>query len=518
MGMAPAGHGRSEEQLLEAWESRCRAEGAAHHCGGAEASSLVRALDSALRVGTHTPELGRAARNWGSRFATPVEALSACLQLRDVLASAFVEAAGSRAASAPALGWVFDQVNMEVVDAASANLRSVARIDALTGCANRRALDEELVHTLAHARRSGLDVALAALDLDGLKVINDTKGHPAGDAALVSLVEALRGALRKADTLYRTGGDEFVVVAPFTDEVGARSLMQRAGHMGGPSFSWGVASTASGSSPGWDGPLEVEAAALLAAADADLYARRRARRREQIRARRKRRAAVVASVAASATVTSGAVWAATLSGAPSGLSAQRSNIGPPGQRSARAYADGPLKLHDGAPMDTGSAVSAAKAPARATGSSGQPMVSSVTTSTAPSPRTPGPVTTTNPVVPSVSVVSVVRSDTPLPSSGPPSPAPPVVPHVTPEVPPPPPPAPDGPPTPNGPPTPKGPPPRGDGHGRGPDAGSTLAGPLVRESSAPGQGHHGPPETRPVHGHGPGQGPGNGQGHGHGPGH
>jgi len=316
--MGSAGRERSERELLGAWERRCEAEGTAHHCTGPEASALALALDRAVQRGAHSPELGRAARNWGRRFATPVEAVSAVLQLRDAIA----EGAGPGALAHPdRLALVFDQVVMEVVDAASANLRNVARIDALTGCANRRALDEELVHTLASARRTGMDLSVAALDLDGLKVINDTDGHPAGDAALVSLVDALRRALRKADTLYRTGGDEFVVVAPFTDDEGVRSLMRRAEQMGGPRFSWGVASTAT-RGPGAAGTLESEAAALLAAADQDLYARRRARRREEAWARRKRRAAVVASVAASAGVTSGAVWAATLGGAPAGLSAQ----------------------------------------------------------------------------------------------------------------------------------------------------------------------------------------------------
>jgi GGDEF domain-containing protein len=413
--MAPAGRDGSEDrcrQLLDSWERRCRGQGPSEYCSGDDAFFLVTALNSALTLGVHTPELGRAARTWGAQFGIPADALSAIFHLRDALVS-FAED-GHRPATvwAPTLAWVFDQVIMEVVDAASANLRSAARIDALTGCANRRALDEELVRTLASARRSGLDMALAVLDLDGLKTINDTKGHPAGDAALVSLVEALRSALRKADTLYRTGGDEFVVLAPFTDAAGAQSLMRRAEQLGGPPFSWGVAGTtsaafaahlrelspavpgageaalASGGTGGGDHSLESEAAALLATADTDLYARRRARRRDQLRARRRRRAAVVASVAASASVTSGAVLAA-ISGSPSRLSAQ----GPSGARTSPSGGGtggtggggvGRLFFHSGSPLQTSTPPTSkthAASSGSASGAAHAPVLSTVSTAT-----------------------------------------------------------------------------------------------------------------------------------------
>ena len=68
---------------------------------------------------------------------------------------------------------VIDQLMLESVDAAAGSLRASARIDPLTGCANRRALQEELPHAVASARRSGLDVSLAMIDLDGLKRVND---------------------------------------------------------------------------------------------------------------------------------------------------------------------------------------------------------------------------------------------------------------------------------------------------------------------------------------------------------
>ncbi|HUY62892.1 MAG TPA: GGDEF domain-containing protein, partial [Acidimicrobiales bacterium] len=293
---SPSGSLDRRRQLLVAWEQQCRARGSSSDvegCSGADGLFLVTALSMALRRGTSTPELGRAARTWGSRFATPVEALSTLAMLRD----AVLTTAGDEPQAVPVrpevLHRVFDQVSLEAVDASSSNLRSAARSDPLTGCANRRALEEDLTRAVAGARRSHLDVAVAVVDLDGLKQINDTDGHAAGDAALVALVASMRRALREADTLYRTGGDEFVVVAPFTDGAGAMALMRRAERAGGPSFSWGVASLAEADLGTADSQFpddaSADAAALLESADADLYDRRRSTRRAVAEAARKRR-------------------------------------------------------------------------------------------------------------------------------------------------------------------------------------------------------------------------------------
>ena len=294
----PAGHNDRRRELLTAWERRCRARSAAEHCSGADALFLVTALSNALRTSSETPELGRAARTWGARFSAPVEALAALTMLRDALTELSEDSPAGLPVPLAVLNRVFDQATMEAVDAASGNLRSAARHDPLTGCANRRALDEDLAHSAASARRSNLDLAVAVVDLDGLKQINDTQGHAAGDAALLDLVASLRRALREADTLYRTGGDEFVVVAPFTDAAGARALMRRAERQGGPAFSWGVASLAGAAERTTGDP-----AALMDAADSDLYHRRRASRRAVVMATRRRRMTAVASVAASVAVT-----------------------------------------------------------------------------------------------------------------------------------------------------------------------------------------------------------------------
>lgn len=92
-----------------------------------------------------------------------------------------------------------------------ANVAALALRDPLTGLANRRLLDELLDADLARAQRSGLTLAVAFLDLDGLKTVNDTYGHKAGDIALCETARRLLELVRSADTVARVGGDEFVL-------------------------------------------------------------------------------------------------------------------------------------------------------------------------------------------------------------------------------------------------------------------------------------------------------------------
>ena len=95
---------------------------------------------------------------------------------------------------------------------AERNLQHLASTDALTGAHNRRMFDEFFPQALKRAIRGGQQIGLAVLDIDHFKTINDTFGHPAGDAVLVQFADRLRKAVRSTDTVARIAGDEFVIV------------------------------------------------------------------------------------------------------------------------------------------------------------------------------------------------------------------------------------------------------------------------------------------------------------------
>ncbi|WP_338848474.1 EAL domain-containing protein [Massilia sp. W12] len=93
-------------------------------------------------------------------------------------------------------------------------LRHMATHDALTGLPNRLLLSDRLRMTIARAKRSNQGFAVAMLDLDGFKKVNDVLGHPVGDDLLRVATMRLAKALRDSDTLARVGGDEFVALLP----------------------------------------------------------------------------------------------------------------------------------------------------------------------------------------------------------------------------------------------------------------------------------------------------------------
>ena len=92
------------------------------------------------------------------------------------------------------------------------HLEHLAHFDALTNLPNRLLLADRLQQAMAHARRRGQLLAVAYLDLDGFKDVNDRYGHDVGDHMLVHLATTMKDTLRVGDTLARIGGDEFVAV------------------------------------------------------------------------------------------------------------------------------------------------------------------------------------------------------------------------------------------------------------------------------------------------------------------
>jgi two-component system cell cycle response regulator len=106
--------------------------------------------------------------------------------------------------------------------------RQLAVRDGLTGLYNRRAFNELLTSAIANEdRRAEGRLGLVLLDLDHFKKLNDTYGHPAGDAALRSLARLLNQHLRKGDQAARYGGEEFVVILPGSNEEHAKGAAER---------------------------------------------------------------------------------------------------------------------------------------------------------------------------------------------------------------------------------------------------------------------------------------------------
>lgn len=162
------------------------------------------------------------------------------------------------------------------------------RHDSLSGALSRRYVIELALHDLALARRYGRPLALAMLDIDHFKRVNDTWGHAAGDRALCALVTACKGNLRASDYIGRIGGEEFVCVMPETDAGEAMACAERIRNAvaalrlpaGEQTLSFTVSAGVAVLSPeraGWD--------ELLHAADAALYQAKESGRNRTVLAR-----------------------------------------------------------------------------------------------------------------------------------------------------------------------------------------------------------------------------------------
>ena len=100
-------------------------------------------------------------------------------------------------------------------------LASMVLTDPLTGCVNRRGLDQALAREISRATRAGSELALLAVDVDHFKDVNDNYGHIAGDLVLREFGALLAQTARAGDSTARTGGEEFSVLLPDTDPAGA---------------------------------------------------------------------------------------------------------------------------------------------------------------------------------------------------------------------------------------------------------------------------------------------------------
>jgi diguanylate cyclase (GGDEF)-like protein len=176
------------------------------------------------------------------------------------------------------------------VDALAAQLeRSRARIldlearidvDPLTGTLNRRGFERELKRSLAYVKRYGASAVLIYLDLDGLKPVNDRHGHAAGDAVLKAAAAALFRQVRISDVVGRIGGDEFAVLLwNVSGPAAAAKARALEAAVYAAEVRWGRSTLVVGASAGIAllGALD-SPAAVLARADAAMYARKDARK------------------------------------------------------------------------------------------------------------------------------------------------------------------------------------------------------------------------------------------------
>lgn len=152
-------------------------------------------------------------------------------------------------------------------------LERLARVDALTGVANRRQFDERFAQALRRLQRHDTPIAVLCMDIDFFKRINDGHGHAAGDMVLQGFAQRLCGAVRKTDLVARLGGDEFVILienaAPGTAEVIARKIIETSSQ---PLEAGGAALVITTSIGIAYATRPVDPVVLMAEADAALYA------------------------------------------------------------------------------------------------------------------------------------------------------------------------------------------------------------------------------------------------------
>jgi diguanylate cyclase (GGDEF)-like protein len=236
------------------------------------AAEMVRALASAMErpqpLGWGAdPDMEALAEDFAGAVGTLDVAIGYLVCLREILTRRLAPSIPPEELpeTLSRMHMIIDRALQTVASHMAGRLEHEALVDPLTGLLNRRALERDLRRERARATRYGRRFSLMVIDLDGLKKVNDTDGHLAGDLYLRALATAMAGVLRSGDEAYRIGGDEFVVLLPETAEARAEVVAERVMEGGAPPFSWGAATF---------GPDGEDPEALLSLADQRLYARR----------------------------------------------------------------------------------------------------------------------------------------------------------------------------------------------------------------------------------------------------
>lgn len=144
-------------------------------------------------------------------------------------------------------------------------VRADQQVDQLTGAISREGFSPRALKELDRAKRHGYELSLALIDLDDFKCVNDTKGHDAGDQVLANVVSEIRNSIRKTDSIYRIGGDEFVLLLPHTSENAARTMLTRLRSNAHHPWSRGVTQAIDNDTP----------ESMVLRADKDMYADKR---------------------------------------------------------------------------------------------------------------------------------------------------------------------------------------------------------------------------------------------------
>ncbi|HEX2701228.1 MAG TPA: diguanylate cyclase [Acidimicrobiales bacterium] len=273
--------GEQTDLLKQRWAELCRWDPALPpDAEPALADSMVRALGAAFE----RPQplgwgLDPAMESTAEAFAVNAGSVDAALAqlvcLHDAFLRIVVEEISSPDERDEARGRLDMIIHRTMVVAGQASVRQLAEdalTDALTGIHNRRAFELDLEREVARARRHRRPLSLAVIDVDGLKAINDHRGHGAGDEALRAVADALGETARQEDVPYRIGGDEFALILVDADVADEDVVVDRLRSAGAPACSVGLATLPV------DGVAEGEE--LLHQADERLYERRRRRVRQ----------------------------------------------------------------------------------------------------------------------------------------------------------------------------------------------------------------------------------------------
>src|SRR6202521_5750817 len=168
-----------------------------------------------------------------------------------------------------------DQIeSLAKVESLATEVYKLAALDQLTGLYNRRSGEQRLSQEMSRAQRHGRPLTVLLMDIDGLKLVNDTHGHAAGDLVLKGFAERLQRAIRGSDLAVRLGGDEFMALLPECRAEEVRHVLAR---IEGFEFDCNDQKIRLHFSRGWTDYRAGESSQeLLLRADKELYADKRA--------------------------------------------------------------------------------------------------------------------------------------------------------------------------------------------------------------------------------------------------